>query len=62
MIQGKTCCYCGNPDQTNESHKKWVYAGFGCDLGAEGRDKSRVWKRPSLFRRLKEMIFKAIEK
>lgn len=62
MAQGKTGCYCGNPYQPNMDLRNYVYSGFGCELGVEGRHETRVWNKPSLWKRIKTMILKAIEK
>jgi len=30
--QTELCCVCGNPNQTNNDLKQYVYSGFNCDL------------------------------
>lgn len=32
IVQGSGCCYCGNEHQTDDELKKYVYAGFSCNL------------------------------
>lgn len=40
--QGKTCSFCGNPEQTNRDFKSYVYYTFGCELHEDGIAQSRV--------------------
>lgn len=37
MKQGKNCCYCANPIQTNEDLTEYIYYNFGCDLHEKGK-------------------------
>ena len=40
--QGKSCSFCGHPDQPDKSYKSYVYYTFSCVLWNEGIAKSRV--------------------
>lgn len=40
--QGKTCSFCGHPDQPNNDFKQYLYYNFGCNLHEQGIAQSRV--------------------
>ncbi len=40
--QGKSCSFCGHPEQKNEDLKKYLYYNFSCNLHEEGIAQSRV--------------------
>lgn len=40
--QGKGCSFCGNPKQTDENKRKYLYYNFTCDLFTPGIAESRV--------------------
>jgi len=40
--QGKTCSFCGHPEQPNENFKQYLYYNFGCSLHEQGIAQSRV--------------------
>jgi ribosomal protein L37E len=40
--QGKTCSFCGHPDQPNEDFKRYLYYNFACSLHEQGIAQSRV--------------------
>jgi len=51
--QGATCCHCGNPDQTDEELKAYVYSGYNCDLWTERVYESEESRERKEYERLK---------
>jgi len=40
--QGKTCSFCGNPEQTDKGKKEYLYYNFSCSLYVRGVAQSRL--------------------
>lgn len=40
--QGKSCSFCGHPDQTDKELRDYLYYSFTCSLWTEGVAQSRL--------------------